>query len=497
MDKSVIIIGAGIAGLSAGCYGQMTGYRTSIFEMQDKPGGVCTSWQRDGYTIDGGLEWVVGSAPGNEFYGIWEELGAALPERRVVNYDELGRIEGDGGKAFVLYTDINRLEQHMKDLAPEDNAAIRKFISALRTCTRYEASVEKAPELMGLIDRLKKVLRTIPFYSLTKWKKISTQDFADSFDNPFLREAFHNLGESPETPMIDLLMSLAWHHRKVAGYPVGGSLEFARSIERRYLNLGGKVNYSSPVASIRVENDQANGVILADGSEHSADIVISAADGHATIFDLLDGRYASEQVKEYYERLPVSAASIQVALGVSQSFVGQPHSVTYFLDRPLIIAGQEHRRVNLKVYNFDQTLTPEGKTVLKVTFPADYEFWKALSENPKRYKDEKEHVADRVVALLDQRFPGLKGKVDLRDVATPATWEQYTGNWRGACQGWMATTRTMELRKSRTLPGLKNFYMAGQWVEARGGLPQAAVSGRNVMQVICKRDRKPFVPTIV
>ncbi len=52
MDKSIIIIGAGIAGLSAGCYGQMNGYNTRIFEMGTGPGGVCTSWQRKGYTID-------------------------------------------------------------------------------------------------------------------------------------------------------------------------------------------------------------------------------------------------------------------------------------------------------------------------------------------------------------------------------------------------------------------------------------------------------------
>jgi phytoene dehydrogenase-like protein len=43
-DKSIIIIGAGLAGLSTGCYAQMNGYKTQIFEMQNKPGGVCVSW---------------------------------------------------------------------------------------------------------------------------------------------------------------------------------------------------------------------------------------------------------------------------------------------------------------------------------------------------------------------------------------------------------------------------------------------------------------------
>jgi phytoene dehydrogenase-like protein len=54
-EKSIIIIGAGIAGLSAGCYGQMNGYRVRIFEQEAGPGGLCTSWQRKRFTINGGL----------------------------------------------------------------------------------------------------------------------------------------------------------------------------------------------------------------------------------------------------------------------------------------------------------------------------------------------------------------------------------------------------------------------------------------------------------
>ena len=75
MCKSVIIIGAGIAGLSAGCYLQMNGYRTQIFELHDKPGGLCASWKRNGYTIDGCIHWLLGARPGIDFYRFWEELG--------------------------------------------------------------------------------------------------------------------------------------------------------------------------------------------------------------------------------------------------------------------------------------------------------------------------------------------------------------------------------------------------------------------------------------
>lgn len=120
-EKSIVIIGAGIAGLSAGCYGQMNGYRTQIFELHDKPGGLCTAWKRKGYTFDGCIHWLVGSGPGQSFHRIWEELGAAQG-RHMVNHEEFMRIEGAGGKTFVVYTDVERLEQHMKALAPADSA---------------------------------------------------------------------------------------------------------------------------------------------------------------------------------------------------------------------------------------------------------------------------------------------------------------------------------------------------------------------------------------
>jgi len=142
VEKSIIIIGAGIAGLSAGCYGQMNGYRTHIFEMHDKPGGVCTSWQKEGYTISNCIHWVMGLGPGSKFYRIWEELGT-VQGRKMVNYDVVKRVEGSDGRTFIIYTDIDRLEQHMKELAPEDKDVIEEFIKGIRTCTRYDMPIEK------------------------------------------------------------------------------------------------------------------------------------------------------------------------------------------------------------------------------------------------------------------------------------------------------------------------------------------------------------------
>ena len=93
----IIIIGAGMAGLSAGCYARMNGFETHIFEAHGLPGGVCTTWKRRGYKIDGCVHWLTGSAPGNSFYPLWKEVGV-VQDRQMVDHDEYARIEGDGGK---------------------------------------------------------------------------------------------------------------------------------------------------------------------------------------------------------------------------------------------------------------------------------------------------------------------------------------------------------------------------------------------------------------
>jgi phytoene dehydrogenase-like protein len=492
-NKSIIIIGAGMAGLSAGCYGRMSGYNTRIFEMLNIPGGLCTSWQRKGYTIDGCLHWVLGSAPESGFYKIWEELGA-IQKPHIIDHEEFMRVESTDGKTFILYTDIHRLEQQMLEIAPEDKDTIKEFIKGLRAYTRFEFPVDKAPELFGPIDVLKFLIKMFPFMlSLRKWNLISIQDFAARFKNPLLREAF--ISWLPEFPMSFVLMILAWMHKKVAGYPVGSSLEFSRSIEKRYREFGGEVHYNSRVNRIIVENDRAVGVRLEDGSEYKADYIISAADGYTTIFKMLESRYTDKKIKSYYDNLPIFPPLVHVALGVNRSFDEIPHMVfgiNFPLDQPITIAGKGWRRISANFYNFDSTLAPAGKTVVKVMFMSDYAYWKSLHEDINRYNAEKERIADQVGAALDRRFPGLASQVEMRDVATPVTFHRYTGNWQGTFEGWMITPKTFNLRMSKILPGLDKFYMIGQWVEPGGGVPLAAFSGRNVIQILCKRDKKSF-----
>jgi phytoene dehydrogenase-like protein len=492
MEKSIIIIGAGIAGLSAGCYGQMNGYRTQIYEMHDKPGGLCTSWKRNDYTIDGCLHWLLGSAPGNSFYPIWQELGV-IKGRRIIYHEEFARIEGAGGRVFTVYTNIDRLEQHMRELAPQDWPLIQEFTDNLRKCTGINLPVDKAPELIGPADGVKLVARLRPFLELMdKWKGISIQDFGGRFIDPFMRWAFPLIFNIPDFPMTAALLNLAWMHQKVAGFPEGGSLQVSRAIEQRYVNFGREIFYRSSVKEIIVERGRASGIRTADGAEHRADVVISAADGHTTIFDMLHGNYTDDKIRGNYESLPLFPPLIQVALGTSYRFEGLPRLLLYRLDKKVDIAGQLQEILGVETYDFDPTLAPAGRTVVSIKLFSDYEYWSRLKLDKEKYRAEKDRIAGQVIDLLDQRFPGIKDKIEMCDVATPLTWERYTGNWRASFEGWLITTGTFGMQMSKTLPKLKNFYMAGQWVEPGGGVPAAAMSGRNVIQLICKEDKKKF-----
>jgi phytoene dehydrogenase-like protein len=142
-------------------------------------------------------------------------------------------------------------------------------------------------------------------------------------------------------------------------------------------------------------------------------------------------------------------------------------------------------------------MAPLGKSVVTASFLfVGYKYWKELYEDRERYKAEKQALAEAVIDRLEERFPGIKEQIEVVDVATPVTYERYTGNWRGSYMGWRVTPATTGKQMSRTLPGLDSFYMAGQWVFLGGGVQAAITSGRHVMQVVCKQDKRPFVTTV-
>jgi phytoene dehydrogenase-like protein len=100
-----------------------------------------------------------------------------------------------------------------------------------------------------------------------------------------------------------MLFFLAYISDGMEGYPISGSLSMALAVERRYRELGGEIHFDCRVDKVLVEDDQAVGVRLDDGSEQRARYVISAADGHTTIWNMLGGQYLNEGIRKAYDEL--------------------------------------------------------------------------------------------------------------------------------------------------------------------------------------------------
>jgi phytoene dehydrogenase-like protein len=251
------------------------------------------------------------------------------------------------------------------------------------------------------------------------------------------------------------------------------------------------------VASVTVENNRATGVKCADGTVVPAATVVSCADGHTTIFKMLDGRFVNRKILRRYQEGELFPGLIQVSLGINKTFPDTPHSLNLPLLEPLIVDDKtRHSRMEVSVFGSDSALCPEGKTVMTVRVTSVYDFWINLKKNDApRYKAEKKRIIQEVTGFLDCRFPGLAQHLESSDIATPASFEDWTGNWQGSYEGWLPTPRNLGRRIPYTLPGLENFYMAGHWVVAGGGLPAAALSGRYVAQMICARNGKVFAAT--
>jgi phytoene dehydrogenase-like protein len=496
--KSVIIIGAGIAGLSAGCYAQMNGYKSQIFEMHDLAGGLCTGWERNEFIINGGLHWLVGAGPKLSFNKIWHELGA-LQGKQVLIPEELMCIEGPNNQKLILYSDIDRLEQHLLEISPEDKDIIADLMKDLRVFCKHDMPVLKAPEMYGAIDGIKLLFTFLPVMKImNKWREVTIQDFALRFKNPFLREAIPNFW-LPQLSMLFLFLTFGWTNMKAAGYPLGGPYYFAKAIENRYYDLGGKIKFNSKVAKIIVQNDRAVGVRLADGSEYFADYIISAADGHSTIFEMVDQKYVSNEIRNYFDTLHPFPPPIHVALGVKKTFddiTQRILGINFPLAEPITVANEKVDHLTALIYNFDSSTAPQDHTLIECMIHSDYNVWVELGKDPERYKKEKEAIAAQVISALDKRFPGIAANIVMQDVATPLTFNRYTGIWQAGYEGWMITPDTYQIKIRKILPGLKNFHMIGHWVEMGGGLPAAALSGRNLIQIFCKKDRKKFNVTI-
>jgi len=493
-EKSIVIVGAGMAGLSAGCYARMNGYKATILEMHSIPGGLCTAWTRKGYTFDISMHMLTGSKSG-PLHDMWRELGV-MENRQFHYHSEMCTIES-GSRRLSLCTDRKRLEEQLLVLSPADAELSREFVRLVCGPNMMGAMSLKPAELATPSDFLRMSLAILPVLgTFRRYGKQTIQEFAGRFQDSFLREAIRMTIDGPGWPMVRFpMVAMAGFFKSSiseSGVPRGGSQQVAYAVAERFKKLGGDLRLRARVADVLVENNRAVGVKLADGGEVRADEVIWAGDGHRLIFDILGGRYVDDKIRRMYDEWTPVRPVVHVCLGVARDMSREPARLGFELDRALTVAGEERKWLSVIHHSFDPTMAPAGKSAVEVWYPCRYEYWRELEKDRPRYDAEKERIAELTIAELDRRWPGFRAQVEVVDVPTPATYVRYTGNWQASPDGWYITPENMRTNPLRVLPGLAGLHVAGQWTAPFTGTVIAALTGRQVIQLLCRQDRRRF-----
>jgi phytoene dehydrogenase-like protein len=491
-NNKVLIIGGGVAGLSTGIYGQLNGFKTQILEMNSIPGGQCTAWDRKGYRFDYCLHWLIGTR-NTPFNKIWKETNVINENVKIIDSEIHTMLKDEKWGDFIIYTNIDKWQEYLLKVAPEDERGIRKMCRQMKMGARA-TPFENAPGSRKITDYLKALLKMrMMLFVLGRYAKMPAKSYFEKmkFKNPKLIYFLNKLyGENDFSALI-VVMMLGWFHSKNAGYLLGGSLAIAERMADRYHKLGGELLLQKKVIKILVENNRAVGVQLADGAEIKADCIISAADGHSTLYKFLEGKYLTPQLENAYAKWEVFSPFVQISFGINDKITSEANVVFYYKEKFKIGVIEVNKGYSILNQSAkDPTLTPEGKTALILRFDCTWEQWENLTQD--EYNNVKGLIKEKGIALLEMHYPGISSKIEVADISTPRTSVEYTGVWKGAYEGFLPTGNMVKKTLNNTIPQLKSFYMAGQWLFPGGGLPPSAQSGKWVIQQICKEQKMKF-----
>ena len=511
MREKILIIGAGISGLTAGIYAAKAGYEVTLYEKHTIAGGECTGWDRQGYHIDNCIHWLMGTTPGTELYETWKTVGVVGEHIKIHRNDRM-YTSWLNGQSLTLWQDIDRTEQEMKALSPEDAPAISKLMDSCRIAKKVQIPAKKPPEMFRALDGIKMMKSMSPALKLfSRYKGMDTRDLAAQFKHPLIRSVLSDFC-TEESLAHSFPMAYGNFVSGDGGIPEGGSSATAMRMKTRFQELGGVLREGTEVVQIlldmgkdtgfsgrpeagkagTVKPARAIGVRLADGTAEYGNYIIPACDTSITFGKLMPEDYMGELLRSMYEdreAYPVySTFQTAFALDCGQD----PIEADEILDcANLCFAPGVKPRLTVKTYAYEPSFAPPGKQIIQTLLGGSeelYDYWKELGYDREAYKAKKAELAEKIRLELEFRYPACKGKLRLLDTWTPLTYQRYCGAYKGFYQSFTITKKSAKQPYPPAgIVGLPNVILAGQWINPPGGLPGAAISGKFAIQRIAGR----------
>ena len=498
MKEKVIIIGAGMGGLSAAIRLLLAGYQVEIYEKNQTPGGKMSQIQAQGYTFDVGPTIVM--MP--DLYRQPFELAGKNPD----DYFRLKRLEpmydayfkDSPYRRYTITSDLVELMKMNEGLGQETALGFLQYLSEMYR--RYQVAVE------SFITRPFRHAKDI--YNpkmLREVLKLKTFDSAEAMMASFIPNkdlqqmmGFQTLyiGVSPKKgpslynmiPMIELLYGV-W-------FIEGGIFAYARALERLFLELGGQLHYGQEVQEILIEQGQAKGIALAD-TYVSADIVISNADFPYTMQQLIQdqkakGKYSPAKI----ESMDYSCSCLVFYWGVkgtypelkTHNFVICPDLSTnldQIFDGSLI----EDPSLYLHIPSMaDPSLAPEGHSSFYVLMPVSELGTSRYDWTPQVIDHYRQRALESLAPLAG--LANLDQQIEFEQVYTPHDFQQAFNAYRGATFGLQPTLKqSNHWRPQSKSLDCDNLYFTGSSTHPGAGVPIALEGGKICADEV-RRDKE-------
>ena len=497
MGKNIIVIGAGIGGLSVGAFLAGRGYTVTIFEKNYIYGGYCQGFERKGFLINPSVLRVGTEECAKRIDGYCEQLG--MEKQEWVRYSDTYLF----GKDRRIELGSETLEQGLIKCFPEEKSNIQKFFCDTGRIFNIANKVIKNDMNFGVLS-IEEMKEYLPYIKMST-QEIIEKYFTYSVELQNVLLAVMDL-DSKSAAITMLINIYAVKNNGKAHIMKGGIWTLIRSLAKYIEEKGGEVLCNKTVERIIVEDSVAKGVVV-NNKEFYADAVISSMDLKKTYFDLLDSNIIKNQktLKKINGEWLTSHSCFSIWLGLNktreeldikeESMIIYPEPKDIRKVRETMNSDNQRLPDNFwyqlfTAFSNDSVSTPEGKgqIAIGVIVPYSMENYWGKDNNKKEVK---QRIQEMVTKKVEELFPQIVGNYVVLDTATPLTYERYTWNCKGAYYGFKKT-RSFVCDKSKGWLG--NLYLCSQWTSSTGGcmgIMQEAIRTANlIMKELPNNDGK-------
>ncbi|MGC9399764.1 MAG: phytoene desaturase family protein [Anaerolineae bacterium] len=493
MNHPIIVIGAGIGGLSAAIHLVSAGARVHVLEQNDHVGGKMGRLETAGFTWDTGPSVIT-------MRHVFEELFAAAG-RNLADYLTLEPVEPlthyvyPDGTIFDATRDLPRLLAQVEAIEPRDVEGLLRFLSHAAALHRITGDVFIYGEPPTLRDILGVPLRDLPQVDAWRTMHRAVRAYVRS---PKLRQLLGRfatyVGASPYRAPAVLNVIAHVEINQGVWYPVGGVYTIAEALQRLAEELGITVTTGARVGQINVTDGRATGVTLDDGTRLAARAVLANVDVATVYAELLSGDVVPAWRRRRFTRMPPSGSGFVMLLGVEGEHPDlAQHNIFFSSDYRREFADIFQRGIPPREATIYVTITSKRDPVHA---PPGCENWFVLVNAPPLgsgfdWRAEAEAYGNALLAQLAAFGYDVRDRLRVRHTLTPEEIRDQTGAWRGALYGVSSNNPLAALRRppnrSHDVQGL---YFAGGTTHPGGGVPMVTLSGRTAARMVLEDLKK-------